>query len=102
MAFNPAFNNDFVPLFCEEAVHYTEPTSGSFHPNRTCTQILVKVCTLVKPINEIKKGAPHTTFGDRGPNVHPSGVIYFVKESHATILPSFGIPNQMFRNLETY
>ena len=34
--------------------------------------------------NEIKKGGPHTTFRDRGAKVHPSGALYFVKESHAT------------------
>ena len=38
----------------------------------------------VNPRNEIKKGGPHTTFTDRGANVHHSGAIYFVKESHAT------------------
>ena len=40
----------------------------------------------VNPRNEIKKGGPQTSFRDRGGGgeVHPSGAIYFVKESHAT------------------
>ena len=44
----------------------------------TCNSIYVD------PRNEIKKGVPYTTFRDRGAKVHPSGALYFVKESHAT------------------
>ena len=55
----------------------------SFDPNKTCTHDFGKslyTCNsiLVNPINEKKRGGPHTTFRDRGAKVHPSGAIYFI------------------------
>ena len=59
----------------------------SFHPNRTCTLVLVKVCPFViqynhvNPRNEIKRGVPTILIETGGAKVHPSGAIFLLTKA---------------------